>query len=142
MTKDARALIEALDGAGLEKKSSGWNGFFEGTITVPRLEERVGSLEFDIVLPTSEFDIDDFIWSKEQAAGTTDKVVLAQDGVEVPDARVTRIVREGKSERWVKADSDRYRITFEVAKAALRPGEPVEVHVRWDGVDVAVARGR
>ena len=38
---DARALIQALDGARLQKQeSAAWGGFCEGELTVPALEER------------------------------------------------------------------------------------------------------
>jgi hypothetical protein len=138
---DARALIQALDGSPLQKQGAGWEGFFEGEITVSSLEERSDMVRFDMLLPTHTSDIGDFIWRSEQEAGSTEKVALTQGAEKVHDARVVHIVREGKSESWVKADSERYRLTFEVLKTALRPGEPLEVHVSWNGVDVAVARG-
>jgi hypothetical protein len=143
----ARALIEALDGAVLEKPSPDtWSGSFEGRITIQDFEDRGERVKFDVILPTSEQDINDYIWRSEREENTTDKDVLAQGGSQVEGARVVGIEREGKSEAWTPAASERYRLTL---KHASLPSDRANVsrwHLRWfneprrEWVDVAVAR--
>lgn len=137
-----------LDGAVLERKTAAWQGFFEGTVGVEKVEDQGGVVRFELILPTSEHDVEDYIWRSERESGTTDKVILLQGGARVAGARVAAIAREGKSERWTPAEAERYRLTFEVPKLSLAAGQPLEVHAQWpDGqsgerIDLAVAVGR
>jgi hypothetical protein len=142
-----QTLITSLDRAPLVRGTSSWQGFFEGEMSIENLREEGGLLRFDLILPTHQSDINDFIWTSEVEAGTTEKVVLTQAGVPVPGARVTGIRREGAGERWTHAPSEQYRIEFEVPVQSLHPDDDVQVHIRWRSGDgpwehLATATGR
>src|SRR5438105_15889806 len=99
----ARDRVEALDGAPLQRTTTVWHGFFEGSVSVENVDEQGGVIRFELLLPTSESDIGDYIWTDELERGTTDKVVLSQAARPIEEARVVGIAREGKDERWVRA---------------------------------------
>src|SRR5579859_2662830 len=107
-----QTLIASLDGAPLVRWTSSWQGFFEGEVSIENLRGEGGLLRFDLILPTHQSDINDFIWTSEVEAATTEKVVLTQAGAPVPGARVTGIRREGAGKRWTHAPSEQYRIEF------------------------------
>ena len=125
---DAKVLVEALDGAILERSADGYA--LEGKIGIEHVADQGSVLRFDLIVPTTAADMNDYIWGSELKAGTTDKVVLVQRGNEVPDARVVGVDREGKGEGRMFAEVEQYRLTFEVPKHSLRAAEPLEIHVR------------
>jgi hypothetical protein len=127
-----QSLLESLDGAELQKPDADrWRGSFEGSISIEDLQERVESLRFDVVIPTAEFDIDDYIWKSGRESGTIDKVVLVQAGTVIEEAKVVAIAREGTDARWIPSEAEQYRVSFEVPRTALRRDEPLVLHVRW-----------
>jgi hypothetical protein len=73
--------VKRLNDAPLTKRSADvWLGSFEGAIAIENIVDHEGLLRFDLMLPTSEYDIDDFILRSERESGTTNKVVLLQNG--------------------------------------------------------------
>jgi hypothetical protein len=136
------AAIGGLDGAHIELTSSAWGGFFEGSVSVENLREDGGSFRFDLLVPTSPFDIGDYIWKSEVEQGTTDKVVLTQDGVAVAGARMVAIAREGPGGNWDDSPTDRYRLTFDVPSESLHAGSSLVVHLRWSSDGQWVEHGR
>jgi hypothetical protein len=131
---EGQSRVERLDGSPLVKADPGsWPGCFVGSITIENVQEEGDAVHFDVILPTGETDINDFIWLDERKRGTTDKVRLMQGGSAVVAARVVGIEREGPDTRWRNARSDQYRVTFEVPTSAIRGREPLEVHLRWGG---------
>lgn len=141
MTIDATHLIRELHGESFRQVGdAGWEGYFGGTVAVEHIEDRGDILTFDLRVATSEDDVSDYFWVSEQVQGTTDKVILTQDGYEVSGARITGLERTA-----ISGAPDEYTLTFEVPKAAVEPSVPLEVRARWrkpggEGwIDLAVA---
>ena len=140
------SVIESLNGAKLDKLAiDSWQGFFVGNVSIENVHEDAAIVRFDVIVPTDELDIGDYIWSSELADRKTDKAVLEQGGQEVPSARVVGIDREGPDPRWTPATANQYRLTFEVDADALRASEPLDLRLRWPDKDprkdLAIARG-
>jgi hypothetical protein len=140
------ATVRSLEGAPLVRLKDTWAGFFEGIVGVENVQVADGSVRFEILIPTSPTDFSDFIWQREQAHGTTNKIVLTQRGLPVPGSKVIAIDREGADARWTAASAERYRITFELPVASLQQDVPLDLVIRWpdppEAEDVATATGR
>jgi hypothetical protein len=145
----ARVLIEALDNAQLHTLRPGdWSGFFEGQIAIQNVEERGDVIRFDVLIPTSSYDVEDFIRRSEREQGTTQKAALVQGAQDVPGARVIGVLREGPDARWHSNPTHQYRLRFSAPITAVRPEQPLALHLRWPDqetemlADVAIASGR
>ena len=128
----AEAAVRALDGALLRERSSEhWRECFTGAVRVEQVVTSPEAVRFELLLPTSPLDIDDFILASELETGTTDKVVLVRGGEPLPEARITGIVREGhvRADNYhVAGDEDRYRLAFVVPGAVEAPLELLVRH--------------
>jgi hypothetical protein len=59
---DARKCVETLNGRPLKRVAAdSWSGFFVGSIGVEIVREIGDAIRFDLVGPTAESDIDDYI---------------------------------------------------------------------------------
>jgi hypothetical protein len=117
-----------------------WEGYFGRRVAIEHIEDRGDGITFDLLVSTSTEDVCDYFLPSEQGRGTTDKVVLTQDGHELPGARITGITRTA-----LAGAADEYRVMFEVSKVAVQPNAPLEfaragaslAEDEW--IDVAVA---
>lgn len=148
---DGRAKVQALDGQPIIRINvpampaivgQPWKGFFVGSLAIENIDERDDTISFDLLVPTSASDANDFIWEGEIETGTTDKIVFLQNA-SLLAARVVHIRREGPGARWDPAPLDRYRFTVELPTSALGSDGPLELRIRWnrggETVDVAQA---
>lgn len=139
----ATSVVESLNGAQLLPADESWEGL-SGTVVVENVDARPDTIRFEVVLPTSVLDVEDFILSEERESGTTDKVVLMQAGNPVAGAHTVLIDREGPEDRWTQAAVHQYRFTFELPPGSIQGGQPLELHLRSksSGVwrDVATAK--
>jgi hypothetical protein len=128
-------LIRKLDGAAFKKSPNPqWGGLCSGEVEIMNLKSKGGVTTFDLLVPTSELDANDYIWESELQAGSTNKVVLKQGGKALEKSRICAIAREKMPHR--------YRFTFEVEEKSVSGDRPLEVHCFWNEEVLAVAQGR
>lgn len=131
---DAVKLIQGLDGAPFEKSGEeDWPGLCEGRAAIENVKIERGVITFDLIVPTDEYDSNDYIWRSEVEEGSTNKVVLKQGGKMLEQCRICAIARE--------TAPDSYRLSFEVQEKSLADNLPLEVLCYWDDKVLAIARG-
>lgn len=127
-------LIRKLDGAVFKKSPEAtWSGLCDGEVAIENLKSKEGVTTFDLLVPTSKDDLNDYIWDTELQAGSTKKVVLKQGGRALEKSRVCAITRE--------KEPHRYRFTFEVEEKSVSGTLPLTVHCLWHDKALAVAEG-
>ncbi len=127
---DSLSCIRDLEGVEVVASTeSAWGP--TGRLGVANLGATGGNVTFDLLVPTSASDIWDYIWQSEKKMQSTEKVQLFQRGTRIGGSLVTAISREGKDDRWDARGPERYRLTFTVPVAAIRPDAPVQVRFLW-----------
>jgi hypothetical protein len=99
-------------------------------LTIGNLRHEDGYMQFDMLIPTHVNDCHDYIWRSELEAGTTDKVILVQDGIPLSDARVSSILREGGGYAHQASGPEQYRLGFHVPLHAFTNGV-LQVRICW-----------
>jgi hypothetical protein len=135
---DASSAVGRLDKAAVSYATeSKW--IPTGPVGVANAKLSAAGIAFELIVPTSESDIWDYIWSSEREAHTTDKVQLYQGHAPVPDSRIVDIKREGKASRWDAPGPERYRLAFSVPATAIDSDVSLEVRFFWQGRLLATA---
>jgi hypothetical protein len=137
---DAVERIRALDGAEVRPQAeNAWGP--SGRIAIDSLEKSGTELRFELLVPTSQNDIWDYIWKSEKEQGSTEKVQLFQSGERIAGSSVTAISREGEADRWDAPGPEQYRLKFSVPVSSVSPDAPVEVHFFWSEQLMSIAGG-
>lgn len=115
-------VIRGLDGAPFEKSGEvDWPGLCEGRAAIENVKIEGGVITFDLIVPTDEYDSNDYIWRGEVEEGSTDKVVLNQGGKPLEQCRICAIARE--------TAPDCYRLSFKVEEKSLADNLPSRLFV-------------
>lgn len=148
MAGDMKTLVAGLNGAPIERTDKDrFKGYFtEGLVTIENIFTADGRVRFELCFPTARGDNEDYIFTREREAGTTDKVRLMRAKTKV-DARIVAIRFRVEASEHDEPGLVIYFLTFEGPRylADAWAEEPLQVEFTWthkeEEVLLAVAHG-